>query len=271
MSKPPCLPTTDVNFSGCRLKVRYLHADRLSPGDIPALIAAHHTALHSGQGLLKRGNRNVVSRVIYSNRWVCVKEYRNRGVMDSLKNRLRGSRANSARKGAHYLQGHGIAAPDTLALIEDKEKSYLVMQFIDGAVSLKHLMKKYHAGSQGRIELHEKRIMISNLGSWLRRVHSLGIYHNDWSLKNILAVPSPDAWTFYFVDTESVVPYKRLTYRRQVKNLGQLNDAPFGITHTDRVRFLKAYAETDMSLMQGGFPRDIHVFTQRRREKAGKK
>lgn len=261
MSKPPC----------CQLKVRHLHADWLSPGDIPALIAAHHTALRTGQGVLKRGNSNVVSRVRHLNHWVCVKEYRNRGVMDSLKNRLRGSRANSARKGAHYLQGHGISAPDTLALIEDKEKSYLVMQFIDGAVSLKHLLKEYHAGSQGLIELHNKRLMIRHLGCWLRRVHTLGIYHNDWSLKNILAAPSHDAWTFYFVDTESVLPYKRLSYRRQVKNLGQLNDAPFGITHTDRMRFLQAYAEMDMSLTQGGFPCDIHIYTQRRREKSGKK
>ena len=121
-----------------------------------------------------------------------------------------------------------------------------------------------------RAEATAKRTMVKELGKWLRGIHDLGIYHDDWSSKNILATQHNDQWTFHMIDMESVSPKKRLTYRRRVKNLGQISDAPFGITRTDRMRFLLAYAGDNSALTRGNLPSDVIAAERLRAKKRTK-
>jgi tRNA A-37 threonylcarbamoyl transferase component Bud32 len=246
------------------------HEVASSPGDLQgelsALIAAHDAALGSGKGVLKDGPRTAVTRVRYGLGWLCVKEYRPHGLLDRIKDALRGSRARRALRGANKLHAHGIATPEIVALAGRDGKSYLFTSFINGATPLDLLLRKRFSAAQGQAEVADKRTMVRKLGRWLRRVHDLGIYHDDWSTKNILVTQRGQEWTFHFVDMESVSSRKRLTYRRRVKNLGQISDTRFGITRTDRMRFLLAYAGDDASLTRGSFPRDVLKATQRRYE-----
>ena len=102
-------------------------------------------------------------------------------------------------------------------------------------------------------------------------MHDRGIYHNDWSAKNILTVERGGQWTFYLLDLDSVTFYKGLTARRRAKNLGQLGDVPKGITASDRMRFLLAYADGDPSLTRGRFPRDALSTIRRRAERKARR
>lgn len=246
----------------CELRVE--QAKGLSLDELSALIAAHDAALSSGEGVLKDGRRTAVTRVSHGDGWLCVKEYRSLGLLDRIKDLFRGSRARFAWRGAKNLSAHGIATPEIVALMERDEKSYLIMSFIDGATPLDILLRKRFSATLGQAEVADKRTMVRQLGRWLRRVHDLGVYHGDWSTKNILVTQCGQEWTFHFVDMESVSPFKRLSYRRRVKNLGQLSDAPFGITRTDRMRFLLAYAGGDPTLTRGFFLRDIMSVARKR-------
>jgi tRNA A-37 threonylcarbamoyl transferase component Bud32 len=243
------------------------HIRGVSQDDLFAIIAAHHSALHSGEGILKNGYRNVVTRVRHRDDWFCVKEYLSQGLFDRIKDLFRGLRARQAWRGASHLRRHGIAAPEALALVEQAGKSYLVTRFIKGGVPLNLLLRERFSGPLARDEIAAKRAMVQQLGQWLRRIHNLGVYHDDWSTKNILATEQGGQWAFHILDTESVSPRKRLTYRRRVKNLGQLSDAPFGIMRTDRMLFLLAYAGGDASLTRGSFPHDVLAAARRRTEK----
>lgn len=258
----------DAASNPCKLRVE--QAKGLSLDELSALIAAHDAALSSGEGVLKDGRRTAVTRVRHGDGCLCVKEYRSLGLLDRIKDWLRGSRASCAWRGADNLSAHGIATPEIVALIERHGKSYLVTSFINGATPLNLLLRKRFSAALGQAEVADKRTMIRQLGKWLRRVHDLGVYHDDWSTKNILVTQHGQEWTFHFVDMESVSCRKRLTYRRRVKNLGQVSEAPFGITRTDRMRFLLAYAGDDATLTRGFFPRDIINVARRRDEKSRK-
>ena len=251
-------------------KLRVGQTKGLSREGLADIITAHHAALRSGEGVLKDRQRNAVTCVRHGNDWFCVKEYRSHGLPDRIKDRLRGSRARRAWSGASHLRKHGIAAPEAVSQLEQDGKSYLVTRFINGAVALNLLLYERFSGRLDRAEVTAKRTMVKQLGQWLRSIHDLGIYHDDWSSKNILATQHNEQWTFHMLDMESVLPRKRLTYRRRVKNLGQISDAPFGVTRTDRMRFLLAYAADDTALTRGNFPSDVTAAERLRAKKRTK-
>ncbi len=251
-------------------KLRVEKGERLTRDELHVILSAHHAALRSGEGVLKDRHRNAVTSVRHGNDWFCVKEYRSQGLLDRIKDRFRKSRALRAWKGASHLRKHGIAAPEAVSQVELDGKSYLVTRFITGAVALNLLLYERFSGRLDRAEVAAKRTMVRKLGQWLRSIHDLGIYHDDWSAKNILATQHNDQWVFHMLDMESVLPRKRLTYRRRVKNLGQISDAPFGITSTDRMRFLLAYAGDDTALTRGNFPVDVIAAERLRAKKRTK-
>ena len=65
-------------------------------------------------------------------------------------------------------------------------------------------MAQRFAAPPSPAELDAKRTLVRQLARWLRRVHDLGIYHDDWSAKNILAAQDDAGWHFYLLDYESL-------------------------------------------------------------------
>jgi hypothetical protein len=102
------------------------------------------------------------------------------------------------------------------------------------------------------------------LARWLRRAHDAGVYHDDWSAKNILVAEAAGKWAFTLLDFESISPFKPLTRRRKIKNLAQLSDIPSGVSRTDKMRFLIAYARGDEALLRGRFPREVMATARHR-------
>ncbi len=182
-------------------KLRVEKGKWLSREELHVIIEAHHAALRTGEGVLKDRHRNAVTSVRHGNDWFCVKEYRSLGLPDRIKDRLRRSRARRAWKGTSHLRKHGIAAPEAVSQVEQDGKSYLVTRFINGAVALNLLLYERFSGRLDRVEVAAKRTMVKQLGQWLRSIHDLDIYHDDWSSKNILATQHNEQWTFHTCST----------------------------------------------------------------------
>lgn len=246
-----------------------------SPGRTPtredalAMLAEHHRALEAGgDAVLKNHRRTAVTRILHNGELLCVKEYKCLGWLDRVKDALRRPRANRAWQGALRLEAHGVTTPQAVAVIEQAARRYLVTRYIEGAAPLNRLLDERSAGpAAAAAELNAQRAMIRELARWLRRVHDLGIYHDDWSAKNILVAQDEAGWHFYLLDYESVSPHARLTPRRRAKNLGQLSDIPVGVSRADKMRFLLAYAGEDRSLTRGRFVQAIVDFARRRAER----
>ncbi|HPD17962.1 MAG TPA: lipopolysaccharide kinase InaA family protein [Planctomycetota bacterium] len=240
-----------------RLALRVWQTRGLDRRQLEQMLVAHRTALATGRGVLKRDARTAVTRVPCRDAWACVKEYRRSGPLDLLKELLRGSRARRAWRGAALLARKGVSAPEALAAFRHGTSAFLVTRYVEGAVPLNRLIAERFAGALSADQLQAKRRLLRQLAAWLRRVHDLGIYHDDWSAKNFLAAEQPDGWVFYLLDFESLSARKPLTRRRRAKNLAQLADLPHGVTRADKMRFLVAYAAGDRTRTRGRFPREI--------------
>lgn len=229
------------------------------------LLAAHDAALASGHDVFKDHPRTAVTRVCDGDACFCVKEYRRAGWLDAAKRLLRGSRATRAWRGAARLALAGLTTPEPLAVAERGRADYLVTRYVAGTEALDLLLADRFGGALPQAEIAAKRELIRSLAPWLRRAHDEGVYHDDWSAKNILAAERGGRWHFYFLDFESVSGRKRLTWRRRAKNLAQLSDVPAGATRTDKMRFLLAYARGARALTRGRFPREVVAMARRRR------
>ena len=244
--------------------LRIVDGTGMSPQALASVFAGHDRALADGKGVLKRGRRTRVTAVCVGGAALVVKEYLPRGLVDRAKVFLRGTRAGLAWRAAQRLAACGIATPEPLAHVERGSSQFLITRRIEDGVALDRLLTDRFAGPLSREELAAKRQMLVQLGRWLRRIHDAAIYHNDWSPKNFLTAERPEGWRFYLLDLESVTFYKWLTPRRRRKNLSQLSDAPPGVTATDRMRVLLAYAGADVALTRGSFPRLVMRGTRRR-------
>ncbi len=98
------------------------------------------------------------------------------------------------------------------------------------------------SGRLTREEVLQKRELIREGARALRKFHAKQIYHKDLSAKNLLVGhTNSGGLCFYCVDTDSIQFPRRLSLRRRIKNLAQLNGLPACITTADRVSFYKEY------------------------------
>ncbi|MBW2282928.1 MAG: hypothetical protein JRG82_19570, partial [Deltaproteobacteria bacterium] len=209
------------------------------------IVESHRRALESGDGVLKDRHGTAVTRVRADGGDLCVKQYRLRGWRDRLKAVLRPSPGLRAWLAAERVLALGVDTAVPVALFEFEGETWLVTRFIAGAVPLDRRLLDLHASGLRQDRLEIKRGLVRAVGEWLARVHSLDIDHDDCSAKNVLTAASEDGgdgWIFYLLDLDGARVGREPGYRRRVKNVAQLLDPPTGVTLTDRVRLLRAYA-----------------------------
>jgi tRNA A-37 threonylcarbamoyl transferase component Bud32 len=253
------------------MRGRIRAGSRLDPARLEAALAAHDEALAGRGTVLNRTRHGAVTRVDVAGDTLCVKEYGRGGFVQRLRDRLFGSRGERAWRGAERLRSLAIPSPEALALLERDGAFYLVMRFVREGVALSRLLLERFAGVLPPERLREKRALLRELGRWLRRIHDAGVYHDDWSPKNILAVGRGAGWEFLLLDLEAVRPRQRPNRRRRMKNLGQVCDFDAGITTTDRMRCLVGYAGGDRTLSRGSFPRGVLASARGRAERRARR
>ena len=178
---------------------------------------------------------------------IYIKQYLQRTAMDYLKHFFRDSRGRRAFKASLMLRLNGFDCPEPLVLLEKYTgpcctKSILVTEGIPGSINLNRHISKLTAEGTYRAEA-EKKAIIKKLGSYIGKMHKLGIFHGDLRAGNILLQHNDKRWCFFLIDNERTRQFTAITLRLIIKNLVQLNMFQTGITNTDRMRFLKAYNE----------------------------
>lgn len=159
------------------------------------------------------------------------------------------SGALRALQGAAILHTAGIATAAPIAAVEIRRwgalvKSFFISQEIAGG---KTVDARWHEDLQrlsGRDGFAQRRAFLVGLAQLFHALHGRQIYHNDLKDANILAVGnSPEqSLSFLLLDLEGVKRYSRLSDRRRVKNLVQLNRT-LGqyLRRADKLVFLKSY------------------------------
>jgi hypothetical protein len=238
-------------------------------------LSAHQAALRGRGEIRKNAPESAVTLVPLKNGTrVCVKEFKWRGLVHSLKSLVRSTPGlRSFRNGRGLLEA-GLGAARPLALFREKNNGltnaeWVVMEAVEGAVELdRYLLSRINAPwTRG-----ERRSLARALGRLIGTMHAAGVFHSDLKTCNILVTeiagsdktaagpfdagapcthrsgPSaagecqPTA-RFRLIDYDDVDFGRHITSKRRVKNLVQLFlSTPSAIGPTDRLRFLREYA-----------------------------
>ena len=197
------------------------------------------------------------------------KRFLSRGASDVLKHLLRPSRAMRACIAGEALRGLGFRTPEPCCVIEAPHagavvESALITRAIEDTFNL------YDWFHEDRGEIQEKRDLLHAYGTEIGRMHACGIFHGDMRKSNALCHAGEGPRRFYWLDNERT-RVGRLSQRRRVKNLVQVNMERDGVTRTDRMRFWKAYvpaAGIDVALARA-LRRRVLEKTQKRWHRLG--
>lgn len=232
-----------------------------------------------GPGLVKRTSKSALTLFTMSGlegRNVYVKEFENRGFKRRLETLFYVHRGKRGWKAGHMLKILGVPCSEPLALVEERKNgmldtSYLIMEEITGADRLNVFLLRHFFRVSGRLsrdDILQKRRFIRVGARYLREFHSKNIYHKDLSEKNLLvSLDDEKRWRFFCVDVDSVLFPWRLSVRRRIKNLAQLNGLPACVTTADKIRFYKEYfGLDDLTPMHKTVIRTICWLSRRRME-----
>ncbi|MCF6155434.1 MAG: hypothetical protein E3K36_09310 [Candidatus Brocadia sp.] len=179
---------------------------------------------------------------------VCIKEYRYPSAWKRFLYSFWSSPARRAWIAAHGLMAANFRTPKPIALFEEKrtgilKKSFILMEDISACLPCnKYVSEKFH-DSCNKATTGKKREFVSCLARSFQQLHDTGIYHHDLKANNIMIMELPDTWDFFYLDLDRVTFQKKITIKKTVKNLSQLNASiPHCITYTDRLRFYRVYA-----------------------------
>ncbi|HHT9126526.1 MAG TPA: lipopolysaccharide kinase InaA family protein [Candidatus Brocadiia bacterium] len=254
-----CLKLSDV-FSIYKTKdIKIYYRKEYKLADILDLLKRIANYPENGKcRILKRSSKSVVFlEEIPLRGWpkkVVAKYNFYRGFFDMLKKTFIGTRSRKAWIAANGLIIRGIATPQPIALIEKKyfgftRDNLLLTEYIDGSLHVNDYVSKYfnnNPSASGGLEMiKKKRFFIEELARLVKSFHDTGFYHYDLCGVNILvkegSASGGENWEMFIIDLDSVSLWKKLTLKRRLKTLSQINGSFDCITNTDRVRFFKTY------------------------------
>lgn len=184
-------------------------------------------------------------------------------------------------EGAAILLQAGFATSQPVAGVEFRvggmlEKSFFLSEEIANGETADRYWRERLVSIPGAYGARRRRLFLENLGRLFRRLHEREIYHNDLKDANILVAASDPGReeTFYLLDLEGIQRHGRLSRRRRIKNLVQL-DRTLGkmLRPSDRLRCLRTYLGSQYSdrLHRRRWIRDLLSETRRRNRRSSRK
>ena len=115
-------------------------------------------------------------------------------------------------------------------------ESFLITRFLEDSVPLSVAVPAL------RFEPARRWALVEQLGDEVGRLHAAGLDHADLKHSNLLVTGKGE---IVWLDLDCLDPPRRLTWRRRVRALGQLeayaSDLYPWLPRSDRARFLRAY------------------------------
>ena len=188
------------------------------------------TSARTSAGFIRDGARETFVKRVTGGPWV-------KGIFE----RVRGSRAARAVRGAAILEAAGFAHPRPLAAVEARAAGAVYASYILSEPLHEARILSDFALRDGRNFRRRQRIS-ARVASEIRRLHDRGLYTLDLQETNLMIAADSAEMTVYFVDLEDFRRARRVTMRRRLLNLVHL-DRSIGrfVSRTQRLRFFYNY------------------------------
>lgn len=216
------------------------------------LIDKHALALKEGSNnIIKASHKTGITHLPVSResmKSVCIKEFKYVSLLKKFFYFLCGSPAQKAWLAAHGLMALNLQTPKPIALLEEKklariEKSFIIMEDVSACLPCNKYVSEKFRDPYDTDTFRRKKRFISGLAQSFKQLHDSNVYHADLKANNIMIMELPDTWNFFYLDLDRVCFNKKITHKKKIKNLSQLNASlPNCITFTDRLRFYRAYS-----------------------------
>ncbi len=222
------------------------HADLLA--DLDVLFTRPECEVIKDQNKIKIGRVPVEigGRLIQ----VYVKRYNAFSRRYRLLSLFRQSEACRSWRGAALLSQAGFNVGEPLAAVEHRafgmlQKSFYLSAEIVGALTVDAFWECKANEIKGKELWRLQKRLIDELAHLFNSLHANSVYHRDLKDANIL-VQDEEARRYYFTDLDQVIALPRLSWRRKIKNLVQLNRT-LGKKFSSgrRLTFLKEYLAQD--------------------------
>jgi len=146
---------------------------------------------------------------------------------------LHKNRCLTAWKMNRALKVRGVHVPEALAYFQDNCRNYYLTKYYNESLTLNEYLSSL-------TDKNEKKAALYKLADWVRHIHSLNIWQRDFKSSNVLVV----AGQYMMVDLESVQICRRLSLKKKVINLAQINASiSNAISLKDRLRFFHYYCQ----------------------------
>ena len=159
------------------------------------------------------------------------------------------SAAWRAWRGASILIENGFQTGRPVAAVECRSwgmltKSFYLSQEVPSAKTVDACWIEELSRDRGVEGRRRRRELLRSLATLFRRLHQAGIYHNDLKDANILVGPAEryTEQSFFLLDLEGIRRVFRLSLRRRIKNVVQLNRT-LGcfVSRTEKWRWARVY------------------------------
>jgi tRNA A-37 threonylcarbamoyl transferase component Bud32 len=193
--------------------------------DVPRLVdpAAALETLHWGRNYLYAARLQTTSGPLE----VVVKQFRNQGLKERWRRRLRGSKAWRSWHIARALRAAGVSTPEPVLLVESNRPdgpSFFVTRRIPDFLEARYLLRAVNAGTAQQ-EFPNLAIedFLDALARILRKMHGAGLWHRDVSIGNVLIRIREDGeLELYLVDLNRARRRRRLTVHQRTRDLCRL-------------------------------------------------
>jgi serine/threonine protein kinase len=234
-------------------RLRIIRRDTISLSEVLSIIQMHGERNGNWGGhSIKEGPKSTVYLLLVSlegkKKNLCVKHYKFQGWFNSLKNIFTPSRALSSLEAAENLYLLGIKTARPLAVVIRGKRfipkeSVLIMEDISQYDGLPEYIEKNFSPPLSKDSIRQKRIFIRQFAHFLSQLHDKGVCQNDFKTTNVFVdEDSTEKKNFLLIDLDQVLFLERVSKRRKIKNLVQINTSiPWEITLADRMRFFHHY------------------------------
>lgn len=183
-------------------------------------LGVHENFDHAGEIL--RGNRNVVKKSVTADGEFVVKSFKGMYFLNKLSYTLfRKSKAERSYLYSGRLNDKGIFTPPHVAWIDCYAWGFLTHSYF---ISVYSPHKTLHQFLETLAE-SGKHNLYRQLAAFTLKMHRLGIYHDDFSVGNILVEAEGDDYRFSLVDLNRV-KFRKIDYKKGLQNFKTLKIQP---------------------------------------------
>lgn len=188
-------------------------------GDVRAWLA------RPGQGEVVKENR---VRAVYRWNGLFIKRFKHPGLLQGLRGFLH-DRARAEHDLLAALRRRGLEVPTPVAWARDGRETFVFTREIPGAKTLR--------------EVPLTRPLLREFAGFVRRVHDVGLRHDDLHVGNVLLAGGK----LWLIDVHRAALFRELTPAERLQSLAFVVLSFYTlVSETDVLRFLRAYRDVDL-------------------------